>query len=194
MSVYTDISAAARALVAGGTDIFTEADVVQRAGLSEGDLPEGRRHAPQVLASLFRASRVVRFGPVYPPELAGKGDYARALGHIIYASAERDEPLVTPNGEFDIIRYANDPIFNRKGGRPRASDRDDLALWVTPPSPDEVKAGDSAKDAIIASLRDEVARLRRENAELRKERDRALTEQVPDALIEALAARVRQSE
>ncbi len=189
MSVYRRVAAAARSLFAR-EGIFTEADVLDAADIREEEVREGRKHAQQVLAAAFRARDLNRFGPVFPPELGGHGDYVRLNGNILYTPTSRVSPLATPNGDFSIITYASDPISTPRGGRPKNSNRDDMTEWpkppvtvaADPPSPDE------------KSLQDELARLRRENAALRDENTRLRQNpaaDLPPDLVAALKQHVK---
>lgn len=156
-SIYTQCSNAARRL-AEDAEPFSDSDVVQTAardGWAEGDFMEAERHAPQVLATLYRSSRLVRFGTVDPSvaPLTGEADYVRKDGSILYGNASvwEDRKLKTPNGDFDPIRYRHDPLF--KTGRRRSSQRNDFIPWA-----DQVPQPEQKMDA---------STLRRDNRHLR---------------------------
>lgn len=175
-SIYTQCSIAARRL-ADGEEPFDESAVVLEAANGNGewqeaDFVEADRHAPQVLAALYRTGRLVRFGPVDPEDapLTGEADYVRRSGHILYAPLDTWEgkKLTTPNGSFDAILYRHDPVF--KNGRRRASDRDDFIDWASQvPTPDEPRAD-------VAALKREVNKLREALAAEIAKNDRLATE------------------
>lgn len=178
-SIYTQCSNAARQL-AEVAEPFTESDVVLAAATAEwgeSDFAEADRHAPQVLAALYRNSRLVRFGPVSPDAapLTGEPDYVRKGGNILYANLEQWEQatLTTPNGEFGAILYRRDPVF--KNGRRRASERDDFVDWTEQiPQPDEprpevasLRRESKKLRAALVTLQSDNERLARENERLR---------------------------
>jgi hypothetical protein len=162
-SIYTQCSYAARRL-AEGDEPFGESDVVLAAaraagddGWSEEDFSEADKHAPQVLAALYRSSRLVRFGPVdADAPLTGEPDYVRKAGHILYGprAAWEGQSLETPNGTFAAITYGpdRDPVF--KNGRRRASERDDFVPWA-----EQVPTAEEPQPD-VAALRREVQKLR----------------------------------
>lgn len=182
-SIYTQCSIAARRL-ATEDDPFDESSVVRAAAdaeWAEEDFAEADRHAPQVLASLYRNSKLVRFGPVSPEQapLTGEHDYVRRDGKLLYGNlaAWEGKKLETPNGEFEPISYSHDPL--KKNGRRKTSERDDFLPWAeqVPRSPDDGRADVAAlrrdvhkyRTALVASER-EVDRLRAENSRLRAAR------------------------
>lgn len=133
-SIYTQCSIAAKDLLATG-EPFCESEVVQRAmrdDWTEREFAEADRHAPQILASLYRNSRLVRFGVVDPEKapLTGEQDYVRRDGFILYADYDHwsKKALKTPNGRFEPILYREDPVF--KVGRRKSSERDDFTPWA----------------------------------------------------------------
>lgn len=177
-SIYTQCSNAAKRLAEAG-EPFTESDVVLAAATpawEESNFGEADRHAPQVLAALYRNSRLVRFGTVSPDDapLTGEPDYVRKGGNILYAAFERWEgaTLTTPNGVFEAILYRHDPVF--KNGRRRASERDDFLDWADQvPQPDERpdvaalrREADKLRAALVATEADN-ERLAQENERLR---------------------------
>ncbi len=165
-SIYTQCSQAARRLMGdAGHEPFTEDAVVQTAAAAaehqgapwtEEEFGEAERHAPQVLAALYRSTRLVRFGPVAPEDapLTGEPDYVRQEGKILYGASDpwEDQAITTPNGPFDPIRFNKDPIF--KVGRRKSSVRDDLTPWED-------------QQPVAGEPRPDVSVLRRDNAKLR---------------------------
>lgn len=180
-SIYTLCSNAARRLLKEPNP-YTESDVVLSAASlavevngiewSEGDFAEADRHAPQVLAALFRSGHLVRFGVVSPdvsgpPTLGGQpvvygaphtgeNDYVRREGLLVYGSADAWEggSLSTPNGEFGSILYGarRDPLM--KNGRRKSSNRDDFTPWS------EQRPEEPAASRAEQTLKREVVRLK----------------------------------
>jgi hypothetical protein len=176
-SIYTQCSNAARRL-ASEPEVFTEDDVVREAAQddwTEKNFAEAERHAPQVLAALYRGSRLVRFGVVDADTapLTGEADYVRRSGdrgsQIVYGSfgAWEGRLLNTPNGDFPAITYSHDPIY--KVGRRKASQRDDFKPWDgQKPAPRE-RVDAAALKRELATLRTALSTVRAERDDLRAE-------------------------
>lgn len=135
MSIYKDCSRACRSL-AKKSEIFTEIDVANLAGRHKNwgktQFKEAIRQANQIVSAQYRASQLVRFGPVHFNDAE---DYARVASKIAYAGVsmedEERKPIVdrweTPNGVFSALFVRNDTM-GRTGRRP-GNNRDDSQSW-----------------------------------------------------------------
>lgn len=199
MSVYKECSAALRRLLEGtdefrdtrieanGGDVFTEIDVVieaHKGSWTQKQEVEAQKRANLLLASNYRASRVVRFGPVH---FNGVLDYARIAACVVYADPERGpEHWKTPNGEFPRIRHADDKI--KSVGRRKASVRDDAVSWPQKPvigTAQELREALDEANKRADELEQECGRLRSHSAESNGHRtwSREEIEQVAEELI-----------
>lgn len=179
MSFYTDMSAAARFLIAhpehlspadyeGVAGILTEIDVMLLAsktkpgGYSQEDMSMVGREASQVMGHFFRQGFVFRYGPVQLPEL-DYPDYLRHDGKIIYAGPDGPQKILTPNGAFPRFDGDHDPIT--RVGRRLGTSRTDLLLW----GPQDIFGADSPGQ--LSSEESEIIRLKGRVASLEAELD-----------------------
>lgn len=192
MSIYTSCSEAARRLIdepnlrpvtRGPEGVFTELDVIllaarQEGGYSESQMKIAQREASQVMGTLFREGKAVRFGPVTIPDESVE-DYVRVCSKIAYASAEGPKTIETPNGTFRRLLAKSDKIKARPGPRLGYA-RDDLEPWVTTEAHTAVqrenvrlKAENAALRSRMEDLERESDRLRQHIAKMTAERERA---------------------
>lgn len=157
MSVYRECSKVARELLRSD-EPFTDLDIIQRAqspDWTEKEHKKALHDAAQIAAAFYRAGNLVRFGPVeYGPER----DYARgAEGHLLYrAATPPSRPLKTPNGTFDEVFYADDPLY--KNGRRKGTTRNDLEPWsAQSPVPSIESGARSSADRENAKLKADLA-------------------------------------
>lgn len=133
---------------------------------SEEDVREAKKHANQICGVMYRALKVVRFGPVKQEDTPP--DYVRSAGRIVlWGTDTAPAKLETPNGTFARITNRKDKLGSV--GRRKNSTRDDLKSW------DEQQPADGemlvdAREMIpkIEALEAEIRKLKRENADLRK--------------------------
>jgi hypothetical protein len=132
MSIYTECADAARYLADQGQP-FTDISVINRAmkdGWSDANRKEATQTAPMILQTMYRASKVIRYG-VVPKGAPGtrEDDYVRrGEGRLVYSGRlTGPKELVTPNGMFRPILHATDPIA--RNGRRKVSLRNDFVKW-----------------------------------------------------------------
>lgn len=126
-SIYQLCSQAAKRL-AQSDQPFIDIEVAQEAynqGWNQKNVKEAQKHANQICGVMYRAGKLVRYGPV---EFEGETDYVRHAGRIVYGGAETGpETIETPNGTFKRVYDREDTLATV--GRRKNSTRDDLQSW-----------------------------------------------------------------
>lgn len=133
MSLHSQCLEAANRLMEeppeGTGGVFTEIDVVRAAtneGWSDAMFGKALKQTNQLLGNLYRARKLVRYGPI---TFGDEVDYGRVATKIAYASAENGPQYWrTPNGAFPRL-LIDDDQWSRQGRR-RVTERNDLEQWA----------------------------------------------------------------